>query len=287
MSHHDVFGHTNSVEGDFVPVERHEGVPLLSARFEVIKNESADKSSLETFPIFFDSDQYREHCFKETEKAWIYEFDQKKIIQSLRGELTNKNFSYLRQVRKFGSVLINVHKFVNITHLPPQTLKKFIYELGQHNDHYQLSIRQEIASRILSTQSTWDDFASARQIVYADKKDFQRYSKQVLEHVVSSFNRPELPVKDFHSLRKEVRQFANLVQTPAAEHMSEGPHWLYFKLNELSGILGKKHDELVERYLSKDEYSSTIIPIQESWVKKFQEILPYIEKIIGLDAGDK
>ncbi len=279
----DYLSQSYPVEGDNNLVLKSKEVPLQAANFDTVREGNCDRPPLETFPDFFSSDQYRQYCFDETKKAWIYQFDGKHIAQDLGGVPSSEKLRYLRQIRKFGSILMNVYKFVSVGHKPPKKLKDFVFDLGQHNDRYFTPAREKAALKILNSQSEWNLLTDNLPVELASKEDFQQYTRTLLVEIQTLIGAERLIAKDFHYLRRQIRQCANLAQTPAVEHIGEGPQWLFLKLDELSKVMGKKHDSIVKKHLSEAKCSKLEIQLEPDWKTKFQEALPFFERLTGLN----
>lgn len=254
--------------------------PLLVRNFDLIRSGEVVKPPLESFPTLLDSSDYREHCFEETKKAWLDQFDREELESHLKASPGKEHLRYIKHVRKFGSTLIDMYKFFDATHTPPDGLRQVNVNLGKLKDNYQSAERPEIAATVLDNM---DSLEQNHEIAYANDENFHSYCEELLLEIQTYCQHDTLPEEDFHSLRKKIRQFAGLMQTAPAENLNGPPQWLFLKLDNLSYRLGQIRDSsLAKQKLTGNTPEELDIPLDASDVADFDEALPYIKKAIGL-----
>src|SRR3989338_9757371 len=86
-------------------------IPLLVKNFDAVRSSEVAKPPLESFPTLLDSVDYRRHCFEETKKAWLNQFDPEEFEYHLRAKPSKEHFRYLKQTRRYGSILRNMYRF--------------------------------------------------------------------------------------------------------------------------------------------------------------------------------
>ncbi|MDD2807514.1 MAG: hypothetical protein PHW95_03290 [Patescibacteria group bacterium] len=268
----------SNYEADKRPVEP--GLPLLVKNFDVVRAGEVTKPSLESFPALLDSVKYRQHCFEETKKAWLDQYNPEELLAHVSSKPNKEHYKYQKRVRKYGSMLLNMYRFFDVSHTSPDKLHQLVVDLGNLNDRYQTR-RQEKLSDVVT-----DEIYSVEQsyeIEYAGDQDFQDYCQKQLQELEQYCQSETLALEDFHIFRKKIRMFANLIQTAAVEDLAGGPHWLFLKLDGLSGRLGEIIDDLRGKQLMSEVDARLEVPLADSDVADFEESLPYLKKAIGLE----
>ncbi len=200
--------------------------PLLVSRFDSIKNKPDLAPSLDQFGSIFEDQSFREHSFEEVRRAFLFVYDNEKIIASLdSANKTKQDFLYLKKVRRFGLILKAQYQFLSSSHLSPERFHQFFSLLGKANDCFWLEEKNEFREKLLHLSSSFQ--ISDLTIDFADSKSFKIYATETINQIDDLIMRDELTAKDFHMLRKKIRLCADLLQNSATKDFGGNIHWLF------------------------------------------------------------
>ncbi len=255
--------------------------PILVSRFDTIKEKPDIAPELSSFESILNTEDFRKHSFEEIREAFLFIFNEEKIRQYLTArEQTQEAFRYLKRVRRFGLILRSNYILLNATHRPPESLYRFLSLLGDYNDHYWLDKKQN-ADPLLETLDGINKLDLA--IKMADDREFKKYVDDVLNRIDSLIEKGELPVAEFHELRKNIRSCADLLQVAATENYGGGIHWLFSSVLALSIRLGEQHDELLQKGLRKEiDYGEASVLVDPAIRQEFEKLKPFIKRVVGI-----
>ncbi len=252
--------------------------PILVSRFFDIRTRPELNPDEVDFSNIFEDKQYREHIFEEARKAFEFIFDKERFVREIKLEANEESFSYLKQVRRYGLILKALYRFTDTSHKCGEKLNHFLFLLGEYNDSYWISSQPEIREGILDSLSDLDF-----SVNFIDTEEFKKYAKSILDHIATLVQANNLPIEQFHKLRKRFRLLSNLMQVPAAENCGGNLHWLFYSIFKLSAWLGEIHDDYVERSLKKEiKYEESIVEIGPDVAAEFNKFKPFVEKVLGL-----
>ncbi|MFA6269876.1 MAG: hypothetical protein WC657_01535 [Candidatus Paceibacterota bacterium] len=253
--------------------------PILVSRFLDIRQKPEINPDEGDFSNTFENEDRREHFFDEAKKAFEFVFDKEKFIHDIQSEPNKESFSYLKKVRRYGLVLKASYKFSDISHRCGEKLNHFLFLLGEYNDSYWISPRLEIKDEILNNLDNTD-----LSVNFIDTPKFKEYAEGILSQTEIILQKKELPIKEFHTLRKRLRLLSNFMQVAAAEDYGGSLHWLFYCIFKLSTELGKTHDDHVQMGLKKEiEYHKSVVEIDSDIATEFERLKPFIKKVYSLN----
>lgn len=253
--------------------------PILVSRFFDIRHKPEITPTETDFSSIFDNEKQREHFFEEAKKAFEFVFDREKFTKNIQQEPNEESFSYLKQVRRYGLVLKASYRFVDSGHQCGENLNHFLFLLGEYNDSYWISPRSEIRDELLTYLDSID-----LSVNFIDTQEFREYTKNIVSQIETLSQKNELPMKEFHTLRKRLRLLSNFLQVAAAENYRGNLHWLFYSIFRLSTELGKIHDDYVQKGLKNEvDYHGSVVEISPSIATEFDELKPFIKKVFSLD----
>ena len=260
-------------------VEQVQDVPLTVSYFDRIKEIPDINPEVDDFSAIFDNLEYRQHCFEEIKKSFLFLYDKEKIDKSLNAEANEEDFLYLKKVRRFGLILREGYCLLGSKHASPEPFFLFIKSLGILNDQYWFSptkeLRKEVSERNIGNFKLEDPSI--------ENKAFRKYFEKLLSETKELLNEQTLSMKEFHELRKNVRLCADIMQVSAAENYQGGLHWLFSSLLELSVRLGKEHDEYIKRDLKGEiKYKKTKVEVDPHVIENFKRLKPFIKRVMGI-----
>ena len=244
--------------------------PILVSRFSDIRKNPEINPEEKDFSNTFEDESYREHFFDEAKKAFEFVFDKEKFIQNIQLEPNEESFSYLKQVRRYGLVLKASYRFSDVSHRCGEKLNHFLFLLGEYNDSYWILPRPEIRDEILNNLDDID-----LSVNFIGTPEFKEYMKGILSQIEVLLQKTELPMKEFHTLRKRLRLLSNFMQVAAAEDHGGNLHWLFYSIFRLSAELGKGMKGEIGYYES-------VVEIGPHIAEEFYKPEPFIEKVCGL-----
>jgi hypothetical protein len=252
--------------------------PALVSNFFAIREDPEISPDLDDFPDVFSDKKYRKHAFGEATKAFEFVFDKEKLLQCLQQKENKDSFAYLKKVRRHALIIRDLYRFFDSSHKCVEKLGNLAFLLGQYNDSYWVSPSKETRENIISNL---DDIKFP--INFSNTAEFKKYTLGVLLEIQKLLKEKELPVDEFHTLRKRIRSFASIIQPVAAENCGGNFHWLFFALFKLSGEMGDIHDDLINKGLVGEiEYDKSVVKIDPRIVSKIKTLEPFIEKACGL-----
>jgi hypothetical protein len=258
--------------------EKPSSTPVLISRFLDIREKPPISPSPEDFSEVFNNEQYRRHSFEEAKKSFDFVFDKNKFIKAIEGEKSKQNFSYLKQVRRLGLILRASYRFMDSDHECPEDLQQFVSSLGEYNDTYKINPSKELRKNIIAKLDN-----IKFPIDFVDDAEFRRYAKNLLADTEKLLKEKVLPIDEFHTLRKRLRLFADLMQVAAAENYGGNMHWLFHSIIELSSELGRSHDDLTQEGLRGNiDYHTSIVAVDPRVAPDFKKAKPFIKKVCGL-----
>lgn len=266
-------------------LENQKSEPVLVSRFLDIREKPDINPVLDDFSNIFEAPERRAHFFEEAKNSFEFIFSQEKFVDHIQREPNDESFAYLKQVRRYGLILKASYRFADSSHQCGEALNQFLFLLGQYNDRYWLSPPAELKEAILENLDRLE-----LSVNFIDTSGFREYAKGILTDIETLLQEKRLPVAKFHTLRKNVRLFSNLMQVTAAENYGGAPHWLFHSLFKLSVELGNQHDDLVQKGLQgKIDYHKAKVRIDPALAVEFGRIKPFIEKVCGMlyYAGDE
>ena len=253
--------------------------PVLVKRFKELRSQPKESSLKLEFSSTFEDEGHREHLFQEAKKSFEFVFDKENFIHYLQLEPNKESFNYLKQIRRYGSILKVQFRFLDLSHQCGEQLAEFLSLLGKFNDGYWISPSQEIRVEILAKLNNID-----MSVNFIDTLGFKEYARSRLNYVETLLQNTELTMVDFHSLRKGVRLFSNFLQVEASENTTDGMHWLFYSIFKLQMELGKIHDDFVSKGLKGEiDYSKSVVKVPPRIKDEFFKIKPFIEKVYGLE----
>lgn len=259
--------------------EQSEAVPVTVSYFNNIKDIPDIHPEVEDFSAIFDDIEYRQHCFEEIKKSFLFVYDKDKIDKSMNALANEDDFRYLKQVRRFGLILRESYCLFGSKHVSPEPFYLFIKSLGTFNDQYWFSPREELKKEV--AERNIGNFELENPSI--ENKDFREYAEKLLLDIEELIKEQTLLMNEFHGLRKKIRLYADNMQVSAAENYQGNMHWLFASLLELSVKLGEKHDEYIKQDLNGEiEYEKTKVEVDPYIVENFEKLRPFIEKVMGI-----
>ena len=259
-------------------------VPLLVSRFEQIRQAPSADVTLENMPIVFGESSYREHCFDEAKNSWLTVFNKEKVLRAVTSDPKEEYFRYLKDIRKFGLILKSGYRFFGKTHMCPDGLDTFVRNIGRYNDHYwSSSTKSPFPADTMEALDHLD--GESLSISYGTTEEFKAYAEGVFLRIESVLHgrAKSISVRDLHSLRKCVRLFSNIMQVPAAEHVTEPQHLLFHRLYNLSGTLASVRDNQADGtatdQINKDELMVDIDPF---WAEEWDRVSSSVRRALDL-----
>ncbi len=253
--------------------------PPLVIHFERLRTRPDIVPVLGSYAAILADKERREASFYDALEVFERTFHRSILMEHLFCSATSKaSFSYLKQVRRCGSLLRDLYRFVSAGHKTPQWFNECMSALGRVNDSYWLKPLpedQEIIARSLNGVNFSIEFAA--------DEDFKCHVVEKLAKIEALLEQGELTVHAFHTLRKLIRSLASLIQPIAAKYCDTVLHWLFFCLFELSKEMGDQHDHFVRKSLRGEmNYDEQLVAAESSIAKRFRHTMPFIANVCGL-----
>lgn len=207
--------------------------------------DSIPSISLDEFP-----EEHRIEMFHLARDAWASLYEPDVVIKELQeGEPGPHQRSYLKNLRKHGLILRAGFLTLDGRHLAPENHWLFLRLLGELNDGYNTPQRAESAARLA-------DFVKERYMTLdgleffpASDESFAGNYKRDLERVTEINSSPTLSAKDFHSMRKLLRNTMNMFRLSGTLTSDPQMRKRARYMQDLNETLGHKQDQLVEQDL--------------------------------------
>ncbi len=218
------------------------------------------------------SENHRADMFNLAKNAWEESYDPALLIPKLRRDETGSDQrKELKDLRKHGLVLRAAYRSLDGRHLAPRNHWLFLKLLGELNDGYYSPQRQESKERL--AEFVEKNYMSLDELDFfpATDKSFQDNYRKDLS-VVDDFNNKEvLPARDFHSMRKLLRNTMNMFRLSGTltndPLMTQRARYM----QDLNEILGNKQDQLVQQDIAGElAYGDAVVAIPTSEKARIQ-----------------
>lgn len=221
---------------------------------------------------------------------WQKNFNSKKLNQLLSEylELTKEPSEALyliknqiKEFRKISLILGSVFYFVSENqYLSYQTIN-FLRLMGQLGDNFFENNGDEAARKLLELLK--EDNLFKINFSMPTKEVFVYKLKEIINRAKSYLQEKEILIKDFHTIRKDLRHILNLFQIEASLKPDDEKLKLtfYFLVN-LNTDLGHVHDEYVARSINGEiDYESMFITTPEELKIKLLGFYQNFEKLLS------
>jgi hypothetical protein len=154
----------------------------------------------------------------------------------------------LKARRKEASILRNAFAMLSDGHEPPAAIQAFARDFGRLNDAIENGLSdlvRQYAKDLLKSLDAARITRALDRFEPAGRSSFERYFKRLLKSIGAQVAADELPVEEFHDLRKELKEIMNLLYL--SEQLGSIPERkaAYAFLYDLNTEMGLMHDELV------------------------------------------
>lgn len=209
------------------------------------------------------SAENRTTLFSLAQESWQSVFEPEVITQSLSevNQLEVGDFRYIKFIRRFGVVLGSAYRAFDLSHLTPHSLHEFLKSLGKINDAQNTPLLEE--QKKIAAERLKDLIQDSNQSLDpAPDSSFAAYVDQVLIGIETAARERELPVKTFHTIRKDIRGLMNLLRISLVVDFDEMRFGTFKYLLDLNRKLGEDHDLVIARSLRGEvDYDSSQLPI--------------------------
>lgn len=209
------------------------------------------------------SEIHRTEMFDLAKNGWEESYDPALLISTLRSNQTSTGErKELKDLRKHGLVLRAAYRSLDGRHLAPRNHWLFLKLLGELNDGYYSPQRQESKERL--AEFIEKNYMSLNELDFfpATDKSFQDNYRKDLAVVEDFNNKDVLSARDFHSMRKLLRNTMNMFRLSGTlTHdplMTQRARYM----QDLNDTLGNKQDQLVQQDIAGElAYGDAVVAI--------------------------
>jgi len=195
-------------------------------------------------------ENHRIEMFNIARDAWEETYDPESLILKLRdSQGSSEERKDFKDLRKHGLILRAAYRALDGRHLAPQKHWLFLKLLGELNDTYYSPRIEESKERLAEFVEEQYPSLDGLDFFPATDKSFQdNYNKDL--DVVDNFNsKTNLPARDFHSMRKLLRNCMNTFRLSGTLTQDLQMTQRARYMQDLNETLGTKQDQLVQQDL--------------------------------------
>ncbi len=198
-----------------------------------------------------------ETMFKLAKQTWAELFDDRVLTEALERikdkSLGQEDFQYLKALRKRAILLRSTFQVFDQTHMPPKKLHQFVQTFGEMNDaiaNGKTKLASRAAEDVLKLVKANEPKSSFSAFKPATPASIGHHLAATTTEIGRTLAKATLTAREFHSVRKSVRQLHAFVRLLQASEPTEAKASALDYLHALNLHTGAIHDQFVTRSLN-------------------------------------